>query len=275
MRKLRGNMDHQEIAARLAAPFPAERHKFKPKAVTGQRALPVVYIDARDVMDRLDEVLGAFGWKDEYRPQADGSVICLLSIREAGGEWITKQDIGKAGGDIEKAKSGFSDAFKRAAVKFGIGRYIYRIKPDWTDYDPQKKCFKTPPKLDLPGVAKATKAPAAAKPAVAPAAPAAAPPAPAAPASQANGKATEAQLVELKTLGEAFKLDGPAWVKICAKRGVNNRADLTSEQATEIIGNMRSRLVSFPPQEALAADGLPAPAREPAFRSAPVAGGSG
>ena len=34
----------------------------------------------------------------------------------------------------------------RAAVKFGVGRYLYRLEKQWVDYDPEKGRF-TPPKL--------------------------------------------------------------------------------------------------------------------------------
>ena len=42
---------------------------------------------------------------------------------------LTKSDAGGYAGMSDSGdddKSGFSDAFKRAAVKFGIGRYLYR-----------------------------------------------------------------------------------------------------------------------------------------------------
>src|SRR5262249_44867130 len=41
----------------------------------------------------------------------------------------------------------FSDALKRAAVKFGVGRYLYRLPQQWCDYDPQKRRFVKEPAL--------------------------------------------------------------------------------------------------------------------------------
>src|SRR5207302_5686984 len=41
----------------------------------------------------------------------------------------------------------FSDALKRAAVKFGIGRFLYRLPAQWVDYDPQRRQFVRPPTL--------------------------------------------------------------------------------------------------------------------------------
>ena len=46
-----------------------------------------------------------------------------------------------------RRKAAFSDALKRAAVKFGIGRYLYRLPSQWVDYDPQKRQFVRTPKL--------------------------------------------------------------------------------------------------------------------------------
>lgn len=81
------------------------------------------YIDARFVMDRLDEAVGPENWRDVYEEAGNGSVRCGLSVR-VGNEWITKWDVGDQS-DIEPTKGAHSDAFKRAAVKWGIGRDLY------------------------------------------------------------------------------------------------------------------------------------------------------
>src|SRR5208283_5312845 len=69
-----------------------------------------------------------------------------------GEAWVEKVDVGGASGQPDpgdRRKAAFSDALKRAAVKFGIGRYLYRLPNQWADYDPQKRQFvKTP---TLPG----------------------------------------------------------------------------------------------------------------------------
>ena len=53
----------------------------------------------------------------------DGRTVCELSLK-INGVWITKTD-GAGDTNIEGEKGGLSDAFKRAAVKFGVGRYLY------------------------------------------------------------------------------------------------------------------------------------------------------
>lgn len=141
--------DVKALTAALAAPFAATEIKFKPQSVKGNRALALAYIDARLVEDRLDDVLGVENWQDEYETLQDGSVICRLRLK-LGDQWITKMDVGSPseqpdGGD--RLKAAFSDALKRAAVKFGIGRYLYRLPATWADYDPMKKQFSQPPSL--------------------------------------------------------------------------------------------------------------------------------
>lgn len=109
----------------LSAPFPPEAISWRAQKITanGDKALALAYIDARDVMRRLDTVCGPENWQDSYTETARGRVVCTLSIR-IGSDWISKSD-GAGDTDVEGEKGGMSDAFKRAAVKWGIGRYLY------------------------------------------------------------------------------------------------------------------------------------------------------
>ena len=95
-----------------------------------REGMPLAYIDARDVMDRLDEVLGPENWTDSYQ-EFSGRVICSIGVR-TNGEWVYKSD-GAGDTDVEGAKGGLSDAFKRAGVKHGIGRYLYGCKTPWIE----------------------------------------------------------------------------------------------------------------------------------------------
>jgi len=153
----------EALAEALAAPFDTTAVRFKPGKVAGNRALALVYVDARAIQDRLDEVMGMLGWQDEYEFLPDGSVVCRLRLR-VGDEWITKVDVGSPSeqpDEGDRRKAAVSDALKRAAVKFGIGRYLYRVGEMWADFDPQKKKFVRPPMLPanlLPKPAKATPA---------------------------------------------------------------------------------------------------------------------
>jgi hypothetical protein len=141
--------DVDKLAEALAAPFDPSEVKFKPQTVSGNRALAVPFVDARVIQDRLDDVLGTRNWQDSYECLPDGAVVCRLRIR-LGEEWITKEDVGgqsEQPDEGDRRKAAFSDALKRAAVKYGIGRYLYRLKPQWVDYDPQKRQFVRQPSL--------------------------------------------------------------------------------------------------------------------------------
>jgi len=102
----------------LSAPTPPD--EIKQRQGPGGRQLD--YVDARFVMDRLDEI-GAENWQDQYVDRTNGSVRCGIGVLVEG-EWIWKWDVGTES-DIESDKGSYSDAFKRAAVKWGIGRDLY------------------------------------------------------------------------------------------------------------------------------------------------------
>jgi hypothetical protein len=163
--------DSHAIATQLAAPFAANEVRWKPQAVSGNRALAIAYIDCRTVIDRLDEVLRIDGWTDAYDVLPDGSVVCTLKVR-IGDTWISKVDVGgpsEQPDEGDRRKAAFSDALKRAAVKLGIGRYLYRLPRQWVDYDPQKRQFvRTPtlPAFALPSAKPKPSTPVPAKPTV-------------------------------------------------------------------------------------------------------------
>lgn len=83
----------------------------------------VAYIDARDVMDLLDEVVGHENWQDDYK-DLGGQIFAGIGIKTGDGWWVWKWDTGSES-NIEKEKGQASDSFKRAAVKWGIGRFLY------------------------------------------------------------------------------------------------------------------------------------------------------
>lgn len=114
----------------LAAPFQPDQIHWRSQSLTqdGTKALALAYLDARAVMDRLDEVCGPENWQDRYEFHGTRTV-CYLSVR-IGDQWVTKAD-GAGDSDVEAEKGGISDALKRAAVKWGIGRYLYSLPSPW------------------------------------------------------------------------------------------------------------------------------------------------
>ena len=116
-----------DILNLLYMPFSRAEVEFKPGG--GQQ---LAYIDARAVMKRLDDVMGIDGWQDSYK-SIENRTICELSLK-INGVWITKSD-GAGDTKIEGAKGGISDSFKRAAVKFGVGRYLYYLPKEVNSFE--------------------------------------------------------------------------------------------------------------------------------------------
>jgi hypothetical protein len=122
----------ENVFQQLAAEFPRAMVSWRAQNITSgdnPKALALAYIDARDVMKRLDAVVGPSNWEDSYEETAKGRVICKLRLC-IDGEWVSKSD-GAGDTDVESEKGALSDAFKRAAVKWGIGRYLYDLETPW------------------------------------------------------------------------------------------------------------------------------------------------
>lgn len=127
--------------AALAAPFPPAEIEWRVGSTTGDKSkgMALAYLTARHVMDRLDTVCGFANWQDRYEFHGTRTV-CYLSIR-IGDEWVTKAD-GAGDSDVEAEKGAISDALKRAAVKWGIGRYLYDLASPWVEIEPAGRSFK-------------------------------------------------------------------------------------------------------------------------------------
>ena len=110
-----------------------------------RKGIALFYIDSREVQKRLDDICGIDGWQSKFYP-TDKGVICELSIRMPDGTWITKSDGGVYTEKVTPFKGGCSDAFKRAAVQFGVGRYLYYIPNQWYPLN-EYKTFETEPQL--------------------------------------------------------------------------------------------------------------------------------
>ena len=134
-----------KLLSALSEPFPAEAIDWRVGATNSDKnkGIALAYLQARPVMDRLDDVIGPDKWTDTYMPiqGKDGPVgfICTLSLN-LDGQWISKSD-GADTSDIESIKGGLSDAFKRAAVKWGVGRYLYDLPGIWVPIEARGKSF--------------------------------------------------------------------------------------------------------------------------------------
>lgn len=156
------------VLSRLSEPFPVDEVKFKPQKVLQGKgtAIAVAFVDARIVADRLNAVVGPENWEDSYEPivvteydsKKDahiqyGGMKCTLTILG-----VTKSDVGSPS-MADELKGSASDALKRAAVKFGVGRYMYDLGSMFLKYDEQKRQFTEKPKLPDFAVPEPTQSP--------------------------------------------------------------------------------------------------------------------
>ena len=123
----------RELEAELKKPFTFEEIEWRIGSSferNGEvKALALPYVTSRAIMDRLDAVFGLDGWEDEYQSWGNNAQLCAITVR-IGDRFIKKWD-GAESTDIESVKGGLSNALKRTAVKFGIGRYLYSFDSIW------------------------------------------------------------------------------------------------------------------------------------------------
>jgi hypothetical protein len=131
----------KDALAQLRAPFPSASINWRVGQTNSDKtqgqALP--YLDGRTIQNRLDEVLGAQNWQVEYKssPLSNG-LICRLGV-QVDGQWVFKEDgaqfdaVRSDGSNNREmvVKGAYTDAFKRAAVMWGIGRYLYGFQAPW------------------------------------------------------------------------------------------------------------------------------------------------
>lgn len=112
-----------------------------------KKGMAAFYVDNRAIMNRLDAVCGHANWRNEFAAGPSGGVICGISIR-INGEWITKWD-GADNTAVEATKGGLSTSMRRAAVQWGIGRYLYEVEGVWVPVKAQGKSYVavTPPRI--------------------------------------------------------------------------------------------------------------------------------
>jgi hypothetical protein len=163
----------KETADKLSAPFNPEDVSWKPQTVdySAKTALAVAYADPRAYVDRLNEVFGVGGWSDSYRFTATpfnkfikgkkawgdkpatedkeiaGNKVIVVATLEVPAYGILISSTGDSdAADENAATSAEAQAFKRAAMKLGLGRYLYELPKQTARYD-KGKWIDGPPQL--------------------------------------------------------------------------------------------------------------------------------
>ena len=155
----------KEVLALLSAPFDPKEISWRPGAITKdrKRAMALAYIEARAVMQRLDDVVPgewSFLWEpvpwqkvvppDKDNGETEDKVVPAMGVKGTLAVCdVSRQDVGE-GGESEMGstlKAMVSDTLKRCGVQFGIGRYLYSLPQIWVDWDDASRHFKTEPTL--------------------------------------------------------------------------------------------------------------------------------
>lgn len=133
-------MTKDEIMYALKRPFEEKQISWRVGSTNAEKTsgIALAYIDARDVMHRLDSVFG-LDWQCRYT-HAETKTICEIGVK-IDNEWIWRAG-GAGDSDIEAEKGAISDAFKRAAVLFGVGQYLYSLPNQWFDLTPAGRSYK-------------------------------------------------------------------------------------------------------------------------------------
>ena len=136
--------EHKDYEKLLSDPFEESDIEWRVQQ-SGMSKNPWVmvipYVTNRAITQRLDDVFGLFGWEDEYKPTPDGrGMLCGITVC-VGEKKVTKWDGAEiprqfTQAEIDKGKKQtidpiktvLSNSEKRAAVKFGIGRYLYNLE---------------------------------------------------------------------------------------------------------------------------------------------------
>lgn len=229
----------------LKHPFPPEDIEWRVQQAGAKGGKPwamvLAYVTNRAIMNRLDEVCGPANWHNQFITGPDGGVLCGISIKVSDSEWVTKWD-GADKTQVEAVKGGLSGSMKRAAVQWGIGRYLYNLDATFAEitdkgkhYQPkndkkQVPAFKwNPPKLPawaLPENCKQNSGPPASKP-------------------DAPKLATREQADKLMELGkdaDVEMIEGEVKEMIVYFRKGDK---LTWDEAVDLINNFNARQVQY------------------------------
>ena len=111
-----------QVVNELSKPLP---FKWKLQSYTKKKdkALCVAYIDSRTVTKRLNEV-AVYGWHREHF-SIGVDTYCRLGLVMPDNTIQWRSDVGESDNATEKAKTSSSDSYKRAAINFGLGLFLY------------------------------------------------------------------------------------------------------------------------------------------------------
>lgn len=154
------NPELNALVAQLTEPFDPSEIKWRVTHTTrdGSRGAVIAFADPRAYSDRLNQVFTPSGWTRTYEVNTVSSVTrikkdkliqtgkvlvtCTVTIAGLG----THADSGEEWADEENAMtSAQAQAFKRACICFGLGRYLYNFAEMWVPLNQYRQPINLPP----------------------------------------------------------------------------------------------------------------------------------
>jgi hypothetical protein len=241
--------EKKKIYAALAAPFPEHCIQRTEGRVTG-RGYDTTGIGYQHIANRLNEVLGVGGWrahrsvhvKETLRSNGRPAFEAICDITLELGEWLNGDFVVFAesladGGHVASSeadarKGAYTNAFKKAAAFFGVGRQAYEGSLD-DDNLPSEQSGDGVTVTTLPA------APQVPRPTPIPAQvqPAAPQPAPRPPSTPRN-RLTSKQLAAIWALGRKLGYEQQGLRQFVKGKYGAQPEFITREQASQLIGAM-------------------------------------
>lgn len=154
------NPELNALFEQLTEPFDPSEIKWRVTHTTRDRSRGAViaFADPRAYSDRLNQIFTPSGWTRTYEVNTVSSVTrmkkdkliqtgkvlvtCTVTIAGLG----THADSGEEWADEENAMTGAqAQAFKRACICFGLGRYLYNFAEMWVPLNEYRQPIKVPP----------------------------------------------------------------------------------------------------------------------------------
>jgi hypothetical protein len=172
-RKTPNGLTEAQLFEQLNQPFAVDDIKWKPQTVDYKKktAMAVAHADPRAYIDRLNETVGIGGWSSSYsfvvtpftkfikgkaaykdRPATEDKLIagnrvlcvCVVTVDGIGSHSSTGESDAS---DENSATGAEAQAFKRACMQFGLGRYLYDLPKVVVSYDLDRGGFQGVPTL--------------------------------------------------------------------------------------------------------------------------------
>ena len=118
--------------------FPKETLGVKVQSFSKDRskACLVLYLQHTDVANRLDEVDPTWSFAVTDQQFIGDTVYVRAKLTIKG---VTRENVG----DGNDPKSAASDALKRCAMLFGVGRHLYDTETVWVEYNEQRDRYRS------------------------------------------------------------------------------------------------------------------------------------